>query len=139
VKAYFSSTGFRLFLCCVFCLLAMGCGSKEKVVAVSGTVTMNGEPLLDCGVLFQRTGGGISASGVTDAQGKFTLKTIEDNRRNGVPPGEYSVYLGWTDPEASLEKTATPTPPYQVPAQAANGSIKFTVPASGSDQANFAL
>ena len=139
MKTHTPLIGFGLILFCALCVVTAGCQSKESVVSVSGMVTMNGEPLLDCGVLFQRTGGGIGASGVTDAEGKFTLKTIEEKRRNGVPPGEYTVYLGWTDPEASVEKMATPIPPYQVPVKASNGSIRFTVPTTGSDKAIFDL
>ena len=139
MKTRFLPVGFGLCLLCILCLFSGGCTKKEVVVPVSGIVTMKGEPLKDCGVLFQRVGGGVGASGVTDAEGKYTMKTVEENRRAGVSPGEYTVYLGWTDPEASLEKTATPIPPYQVPTKASNGSIKFTVPAAGTDKADFAL
>jgi hypothetical protein len=79
-------------LCC--CGL-LGCGADtnklEGVVPVSGTVTQNGTPLEGAAVSFAPAGGGRSASGKTDAAGKFTLTTL--NPGDGAMPGEYKVTI----------------------------------------------
>lgn len=58
-------------------LAASGCGSGPKFVPVSGTVTMNSEPLADVSVMFLPEGsdGSLTAEGMTDSSGKYTLMT----------------------------------------------------------------
>jgi hypothetical protein len=78
-------------------LLTLGCSSDPyNVVPVSGTVTFNGKPLAGAHVLFQpvRTGSDIEVGpesvGRTDAQGRFTLTTIEPER-DGAMVGKHRV------------------------------------------------
>lgn len=57
-------------------VLLAGCGSGgPELTPVSGTVTLDGKPLAEAGVLFTPQEGGRPASGSTDAEGRFTLTT----------------------------------------------------------------
>jgi hypothetical protein len=68
--------------------MTSGCGDGPYLVPVSGTVTLDGAPLADAGVMFSPVEPGPSASGTTDAQGKFELMTINDM---GAVIGEHQV------------------------------------------------
>jgi hypothetical protein len=77
-------------------ICAAGCGSKPQsdrpaTYPVSGTVTMNGEPVTDANVNFQLTDGSRGASGLTDQQGTFSLTTFVAG--DGALPGEYRVAI----------------------------------------------
>lgn len=84
--------------------LCSGCGSgssgpklptyKEDAVPVSGSVTMDGEPLSDASVTFLFDGkaptGFTSGMGTTDSSGKFALTS---GTKPGVPAGRYKVVI----------------------------------------------
>jgi hypothetical protein len=55
---------------------------------VSGTVTLDGQPLENALVTFTPEGGGRGASGVTDASGKYLLATAG---QAGAVPGTHRV------------------------------------------------
>jgi hypothetical protein len=62
---------------------------RPKVVPVNGVVRFNGRPLDGARVTFTSAAGGISAYGVTDAEGKFTLTTFLPG--DGAVPGKHQV------------------------------------------------
>ena len=66
-----------------------GCGGV-RLVPVAGEVKLDGVPVADCAVMFSPVAGGPAASGTTDAQGRFTLNTMN---RAGAVPGEHSVTI----------------------------------------------
>jgi hypothetical protein len=74
---------------------AGGCSAKHyqdqrpKLVPVHGVVRFNGKPLDGARVTFTNTAAGISAYGLTDAAGKFTLTTFEPG--DGAAPGHYQI------------------------------------------------
>jgi hypothetical protein len=77
-------------------ICAAGCGSSAQsdrpaTYPVSGTVTMNGQPVADANVNFQLADGSRSASGVTNSQGRFELTTFAAG--DGALPGEYLVAI----------------------------------------------
>ena len=78
-------------------VLLAGCskGPKlPKVAAVSGRVTYQGEPLSDAQITFNNTDqDGFAATGITDADGEYTLKTYIDatHELSGAVPGNYYV------------------------------------------------
>ncbi len=77
-------------------VLAAGCGKgktgeRPKTFPVSGTVTMKGQPVPDAQVVFQAQGKTPSATGFTEANGKYTLMTFEAN--DGALPGQYAVAI----------------------------------------------
>lgn len=74
----------------------LGCGTatdsdRPTTYPVSGTVTMNGQPVADANVNFQLADGTRGALGVTDAQGRYELTTFTAG--DGALPGEYSVVI----------------------------------------------
>jgi len=67
----------------------LGCGQKgPRLVPVTGTVTLDGQPVADAGVLFMPVEGGPPASGTTDQQGRFRLRTVN---REGAVAGKHRV------------------------------------------------
>jgi hypothetical protein len=84
----------RLLLGFVF-VLALGC-SSSKLAPVSGTVTLNGQPLANAGVSFQpiaKSGmdAGVGASGKTDDKGEYTLTASTGQK--GATLGENRVLI----------------------------------------------
>jgi len=75
----------RLASVVVVVFALVGCKNSDTV-AVTGMVTLNGQPAADADVMFNPTGPGRMASGHTDAQGRFQLD-------GGVVPGDYAVTL----------------------------------------------
>ena len=133
--------------------LAAGCsetgGQSVDTVDVSGTVTLDDQPLEGVAVHFSRSmdhGG----TGVTGADGSYKLG-------NGAEPGENKVYFtavdsvdeededdaaadAGMDEEGDEAETGEGGP--AIPAKysdAANPALTFTVPAGGSTEANFDL
>jgi len=73
-----------------------GCGGSNsgpdtEMIPVSGSVAMDGQPLVGAMVEFHPTAGtkGNGGFGLTDEAGKFTLTDYHSNP--GCPPGEYGV------------------------------------------------
>jgi len=73
----------------VAALATAGC-SQSDTVAVTGTVTFNGQPAGQAEVMFNPKKGRL-ATGVTDASGHFSLSTAKPG--DGAAPGEYVVTL----------------------------------------------
>ncbi len=69
----------------------VGCGgSGLPTVPVTGQVLVDGQPMEGVSVVFNPVdAGGRAASGVTDAEGKFTLTTEVNG--DGALPGSYKV------------------------------------------------
>ncbi len=84
----------RVGLVSLGCLLLVGCGGGNTA-DVSGTVTMDGEPLEGAIVMFmpESTGGsgGRPASAVTDAEGNYEL--VYGRGATGAVPGTYQVSI----------------------------------------------
>lgn len=74
----------------VLAVLSIGCGkSGPQLTPVEGVVTLDGTPLEGATVLFQPDAGGKPAVGLSDAAGKFVLKTLEEG--DGAQVGMNSV------------------------------------------------
>jgi hypothetical protein len=124
--------------CSLFILIA-GC-SGDKRVPLSGTITLNGEPLPQASVKFipvdqtiinTRTGAN------TDADGKFSLP-----KNRGLEPGEYivSIYATVEYDTKTKELATVETPPTRIlpkvltPSEYNDKSAqRFTVTARGSN------
>jgi len=76
-------------------VLGLGCpqqgGDRPATYAATGTVTQGGNPVEGATVTFVSTGSGKSATGITDASGKFTLTTFASG--DGAVPGQYGVKI----------------------------------------------
>ena len=92
-------TGFVLAWICL--LFTAGCGgvaptadySKVTLLSVSGSVTLDGNPLPAAVVTFDAEDGQFSY-GLTDSNGKFSLQF--DSAKNGVTPGKKTVRISTT-------------------------------------------
>jgi len=89
----------NLLIIAIFTAVALvaGCGGSGKLVTykVTGTVTMDGEPLAGASVFFTpKSGGqGDAAVGKTDENGQYVLQTILGNPDAGTSRGEYMVHF----------------------------------------------
>jgi hypothetical protein len=74
------------------CLLCFGCNNGSKLdglVPARGVLKLDGKPVSDATVIFKPVGQTRSAIGTTDANGNFSMMTLNPN--DGVYPGEYIV------------------------------------------------
>lgn len=73
-------------------LASAGCGSDGlQLTPVDGVVMLDGKPLAGASILFQPEAGGRPATGLTDAQGKFVLTTLEEGDGAHVGVNKVSV------------------------------------------------
>ncbi|MDR1270613.1 MAG: DUF4198 domain-containing protein [Planctomycetaceae bacterium] len=114
--------------------LFTGCGTS--VVSVTGEILYDGKPASDISVLFEPKSEStrIADAGlaVTNSGGQFTLFSTGVKKRNGIEPGEYTVFMGWKNPNATdnMPEGATIKPvnsPYKFPEKLINGNVVVTV------------
>lgn len=147
------------------CALSLGCGGDsidyevEGLVPVTGTVKLDGQPVPSAMVMFAPTGEGAAsttASGTTDATGKYELVTGEEGQK-GAKPGMYRVIISQyakdgqpiaPNPEKSPMDLMVEGAKEQLPASysdmaasrlqrevpASGGTIDFDLKADGSTQ-----
>lgn len=118
---------------------AAGCGASTATV--SGAVTLDGKPLEGATVSFTPAsgdGGGVGGSaGKTDAQGRFTLRTVVADK-SGAAVGKHKVSISLykedpKNPDGAGGKELVPAK-YNV-----KSDLTFDVPSGGTDKADFAL
>jgi len=131
-----------LLPCMLALLLVAGCGG-QKPVPVSGKVTLNEQPLEGAIVTFIPENGASNAelpgaTGRTGADGTFEMKVADKENASGAHIGSYVVRI--RIPEEDIPEDApAAAKAVKLPKNAADGSMKFEVPAGGSSEANFAL
>lgn len=130
--------------CLVIVLTLMGCSSSEfELAPVSGKVTLDGKPLSGAGVVFQPRAQGDSRDagptsiGTTDEQGRFSLRVNTDNREGAVI-GEHTVLISTSATIDPVDDSVRPSKEL-VPLKYMDGSLRCTVSAGGTDNANFEL
>ena len=69
--------------------LSTGCGDPNGAIAVSGTVTYQGKPVVGEIQFVPETAGTRSAIGALDSSGRFRLSSFGTN--DGALPGKYKV------------------------------------------------
>lgn len=119
----------------VFVLASVGCSNAPQdlpdLATVTGTVTMDGEPLANASVEFVSANGQV-ASGTTDAAGKYELAYVGGNK--GAEIGENTVRI-----TTVLDAPAGPDYKDPIPAKYNESSeLKVTVEA-GENTHDFAL
>ena len=135
MRAVFLAVGF---------LLAAGCGGN-KVVPVSGTVTLDDRPLAHATVTFQPTADekepGPGSAGKTDENGRFTLQLMTKDTRGalvGTHRVSITAYEGGGEVPSSgsnmVFRKALVPPEYNV-----KSTLTFEVPAGGTTSADFQL
>jgi hypothetical protein len=100
-----------VFAICLVSLCAGGCSSRPKdfpkLAPVTGTVTMDGQPLARAVVTFLSEKG-VAASGATDANGRYTL--LYRGSADGASPGRNTVTVTTVpdDPNMGVVKERIP-------------------------------
>jgi hypothetical protein len=93
---------FKIAGWCFATLTLLGCGG-ERLVPVSGIVTLDGQPVEQASVLFQHESGR-TAFGLTDQTGVFQLSM--DDEWAGVPVGSYAIAVSLTRETGGIQPTA---------------------------------
>ena len=123
-------------------LLLLGCGDTAgtPLVPVSGRVMMDNKPLAHATVQFtpeSKPGGEIGplAFGTTDAEGRYTLKTVIKGKDfEGAVPGKHHVQISVVDRTVGARaKNGNQVPPRYN----RDSKVDFTVSAEGTQEANF--
>ncbi len=133
---------FGMLLSVMVGLCAVGCsGNTDGFVyqPVSGTVTLDGEPLADATVVFAPSGSNLESGrpsfGTTDASGRFELQSLGGH--NGAVVGDHAVSISTSQVDQNTQEVlAEETLP---PNYNARSELSFTVPSSGTDDARFEL
>lgn len=123
-----------------------GCSSRLNAVPVSGTVCVNGKPVENIAVSFSPIPGQAvlapTASGITDANGRFTLSIVGEHRISGAIPGKHRVTLNprtvgldRLSHEEGMRRVAKANAAF--PASSRDGSLTFEVPTTGTTHADF--
>lgn len=139
----------------MLCVVAVsGCGGGlntgdiEAVVPVSGTLTYQGKPLENYQVIFMPSDGRRVATGVADAQGKFTMGTNEAG--DGAPPGPCKVAIQFAPPDTSVpgnemiidDPSKLPKPKVRIPPKYADpetSGLSQDIPSSGLEDLKIEL
>jgi hypothetical protein len=108
--------------CLTLCLavgaagLSCGCGEKAANMAdVSGTVTMDGQPLSKARIEFSPTANGSPSMGLTDERGRYSLRFSRD--MEGAMIGDYQVKISTYAPANPDAEPPTVEVPEKVPAK----------------------
>jgi hypothetical protein len=142
-----------LLSCALLLLTLTGCPAGDgganmpDRVPVSGTVTLDGEPVEGVSVMF-----GTGGFGETDASGRYEAGSGAGEK--GVPAGDYTVTCEkWVMPDGSVFRSTTdadgetmspmlagaePGLPGEYGSDVTSG-LTATVPAAGSDSVDFDL
>lgn len=115
----------------------VGCGGNSNVSTVSGTVTLDSQPLSDAVVKFSGKSGGSPSLGKTDSSGNYTLQYSRDVA--GADIGDHTVSI--TTYQAGDPDSDPPVPaaPEKLPAKYnTKTELKASV-AGGKNVVNFDL
>jgi hypothetical protein len=125
-----------------------GCGGGPKFAAVSGRVTLNDQPLEGVTVDFQpmsssKESAGPGSTGITDKDGRFTLRSQLDKAQAGAVVGKHQVRVwapeGAQDRDADGPKGKKGNRPLIPGRYHVSTELTFDVPAEGTEKADFAL
>lgn len=132
---------FLLTLILVSPVLLIACSQRPATYAVTGAVTYRGKPVEGAGVMFMPSNGR-PASALTDAEGRFTLRTFKQN--DGAMAGENVVCISKMMPqpgdktkEAMFKKMISLLPArYATPT---TSPLKATISTAGPNEFQFDL
>jgi hypothetical protein len=122
-------------------MTALGCGGRVRTVPVSGRVQWNGQPLADARVTFRpdsrERSPGPPSYGKTDADGRFTLRTVDEH--NGAVVGPHKVRISIRVKRPGSSEDAAPIEKLPAKYSGDASELRFTVPEGGTKDANFDL
>lgn len=111
----------------------VGCGSGVDMGEVTGTVTLDGQPVANLEVNFEPIDAslGTTATGYTQAAGEYEL--FYPGGKKGAPVGEYTVRI------VSAELDEEAGPPIRIPAKYNAESDLIRVVETGDNSFDFEL
>jgi len=122
-----------------------GCGPQISVAPVSGSVSLDGQPLANAHVLFQpvatagKTSVGTGSYALTDGSGNYSLRQA-DTDQPGAVVGQHRVEINYKTIETDDRDPKTRPPPKSLPPRYNRESqLQFQVERGGSKSANFEL
>lgn len=95
-----------LWIVCLF--LSLGCSPSDGKIEVVGIVSCDGKPLDAAAVAFVGGGGGVYATALTDATGKFTLRTEPGQNKVSVSKMDTSKAAEWANIPEEEQLAGTP-------------------------------
>ena len=93
-----------LLLCLLICLVVVGCGKNKRL---TGKVTFTDGKPATCGIVIFRTDT-FMAKGEIKSDGTYKLSSEKEN--DGIPPGEYQVYVSSISKPSPAGGAALPLP-----------------------------
>lgn len=115
-----------------------GCeGRPENIGAVTGTVTLDGQPLADARVTFTPRGGQTNSLGTTDANGRYSL--VYSRHHQGAEIGEHSVSISTFVPANPDFEPPAVRVPERIPSMYNHQSTLTAKVESGSNTIHFNL
>ena len=90
----------RLSVIFLFVVFLVGCGGNENLSSVTGTITLDGEPLPNAFVVFSPTAGGTTSYGRTNGSGQYEMMFNDDEM--GAWIGENRVEISTGDVGATM-------------------------------------
>ena len=110
--------------------LVMGCGAGGPAVEpATGVVTMDGSPVAGATVIFTPAAGGVSATGITGSDGRFSLASVVSGKSwPGAGVGSYTVTVSKVEVDAAA--SIDPNDPKYDPLASVNPGAgpKYVVP-----------
>lgn len=122
-------------------MLYGGCGNSPGLVEVSGRITDGGKAVSGASINFQPIRESqadiyqsTSSFGVTDAEGRFQLRTVNDDRVGAVP-GRHRIILSLKEERQQGENATRPAK--RTLAKFYDGSTIVEIPADGRNDVDF--
>lgn len=103
IKRFLGSA--RLVAPVLIALGIAGCDAGDGPVPVTGRIMFDGQPLSGASISFVPDGSGRQATGFTDAEGVFSLSTVDP--KDGAMPGKYKVIIQPSTPPAEVVVAAS--------------------------------
>lgn len=127
----------RLFSCFALLsfMLLLGCGSNNE--GVTGTITLDGQPLADAEVVFTPEEGGRPATAMTDSAGKYDL--VYTINEKGAPAGKYIVRIRASKTKTGEDGRDVNTPEVVPPKYNQKSELMVEVKDGGANQFDFAI
>jgi hypothetical protein len=139
----------RLLLLVTLIALCIGCGGEFPTANVSGRITVNGKPVEKVAVMFQpvaaegKINSGIGSTGISDADGRYTLILIGTKNTKGAVIGKHKVrFENYTDPGDTSDDRSKPKrtqPTVRIPQRYYDKPMDYDVTSGGTAKADFDL
>ncbi|QDT69278.1 hypothetical protein MalM25_22140 [Planctomycetes bacterium MalM25] len=132
-------------------LAAIGCNnSKFEFAEVQGSVTLDGQPVPEAKVVYMPVASnddgeaGPYSQGVTDAEGRYTLKSVEPSPHKGAVVGQHKIVVSTKRAHLDPDKLDVEIidSPETIPRQYTyykRTPLTFEVPSGGTEIADFQL